>query len=140
AKHRRLEADLYGEALSDLAPLRKLARSAARHMDRDDALEIALAVALCMLFQRLPPDAGLTHPVNGRVRLLDQRLRQLAVHAALRHAIEIGHELVGAVGRDGHGGKQRLVNLRNEAADFRPTRMHETKAGARIAGVAAIFG
>src|SRR5262249_683641 len=72
--------------------------------------------------------------------LLDQRLRQLTVHAPLRHAIEIGHELVSAVGRDCHGGKERVVDLRNKAADFRRTGMDEAKPGAGIAGVAAIFG
>ena len=100
AADRRLEADLDAEALGDLPPLRELTGPATRHVDRDAALEIALAVDLGMLLQRLPPDAGLTHPVNGRIRLLDQRLRQLAVHAALGHAVEIGCKIVSAVGRD----------------------------------------
>ncbi len=109
-------------------------------MDRDAALEIALAVDLGVLLERLPLDAGLTHPMHRRIRLLDQSLRELAVHAPLRHAIEIGHERVGAIGRDRHGRKQRVVELRHEAADFLGASVHKAKTGSRIACVAAIFG
>ena len=107
---------------------------------RDTALEIALAVDLGVLLQRLPLDADLAHPMHRRVRFLDQRVRQLAVHAALRHAVEIGHEVVGAVRRDHHGGERRLVHLGHELSDFLGAGVHETEAGAGIARVAAVFG
>src|SRR5262249_12697237 len=86
---RQLEADLDAHAFGVPTPLRELARAAARHVDCDAAFEIALAVDLGVLLERLPSDADLAHPVHRCVRLIDQRLRELAVHAPLRHAVEI---------------------------------------------------
>jgi hypothetical protein len=72
--------------------------------------------------------------------LTDQQLRQGAVHAPLRHALEIGGEIIGAVGRDDHGGEQRCVYIGHERADFLRPAMHETKAGPGIARIAAVLG
>ncbi len=66
-------------------------------------------------------------------------MRQLAIHTTLRHAVEVGHEVVRAVGRNCHGREQCVVDIRNELADFFRPRMHEAKPGPGIAGVAAIF-
>src|SRR5262249_34358857 len=136
----RLKADLDAELFGDTPPLRELPNAAARHVDRDAALEVALAVDLGVLLQRLPGDADLAHPVHRGVRLIDQHARKVTVHSPLCHAVKIGHEVVGAVGRNRHGGEQRVVELGHEAADFLGPGMHEAEAGAGIARVAAVFG
>src|SRR5262249_9829961 len=135
----RLKADLDAELFGDTPPLRELPNAAARHVDRDAALEVALAVDLGVLLERLPGDADLALPVHRGIRFLDQRVGKLAVHAPLRHALEVREEIVGAVGWNRHGRKQRVVDIRHELPDFARARVHETKAGAGIARVAAVF-
>ena len=66
---RQLKADLDPALLGDPPPLLELPEAAAGDMDRDAALEIALALDLGVLLQRLPFDADLAHPMHGRVRL-----------------------------------------------------------------------
>jgi hypothetical protein len=64
---RRIEPDLDPQPLRDLPPLGELADAAARHMDGDAALEIALVADLGVLLQGLPLDPDLPHPVQRRV-------------------------------------------------------------------------
>src|SRR5262249_51273019 len=58
---RRVETQLDVEAVGDPAPLRELAEAAAGHMYRDAALEIAFAVDVGVLLERLELDADFAH-------------------------------------------------------------------------------
>src|SRR5262245_10860661 len=135
----RLETNFDAEILGNAPPLRELPDPATGDVNGDAALEIALAADRGVLLQRLPLDADLAHPMDGRIRFLAQRMRELAIHAALGHAVEIGHEIVRAIGLDNHGREQRIVDIRDELADFVGPRVHEPKAGSRVAGIAAVF-
>ena len=69
-------ADLDAQLVGDLAPLQQLSEPAADGMDDRAGLEIHLAVHRHRLFV-LELDAGLVHPVDGGIGIVDQERRKL---------------------------------------------------------------
>ena len=126
-------------AFGDPAPLLQLADAAARHVDCDPALEISLVADLGVLLQKLPADAGVFHPMNCGIRFLDQRSGQLRVHSPESHAFEIGGKLLLRIGRNLQALEIVVVDVGDELTNFLGAAVPEPKAGAGIAGIAAIF-
>src|SRR5262249_6454771 len=122
----------------DLPPLLELAGPAARHMNRDPALEVAPVSDPRVLLQELPADPKLLHPMDGGIGLLDQGLGENRIDPMHRHAREVGRKILLRIGRNLDTREIRV--LAYESVDFFGAPMPEAESRPRIAGVAAIFG
>ena len=83
-------------------------------MDGHAALEEALAVDLGVFLERFP-----AMPISRiqwtAVFHSPTRVSARSRFTTSRHAVEVGHEIAGAVGRDRHAGEQRVVKVRHES-------------------------
>src|SRR4029077_1659212 len=87
----------------------------------------------------VPLDADLAHPMDGGIRLLHDDIGQLLVDSAAGDALQIGGKHFTCVSRKMQFAKSSLVQMGNELANLFGSREHPTKAGVRIARVAAEF-
>src|ERR1700675_3340028 len=73
------------------------------------------------------------------IRFFDQRSGQLRVDSPESHALEITGKLLLRIGRNLHAIEIVVARVGDELTNFLGAAMPESKAGAGIAGIAAVF-